>query len=115
ADAQQDKVYAQRFGRRGPGERLLPESSLHIESFSAWLEGREKEVWGSGPGLRGREGRLPPETPVADAASWDARPESLLALGVGRYLQGERDDVWTVEPLYLRPSSAEEKLRGSGC
>jgi tRNA threonylcarbamoyladenosine biosynthesis protein TsaB len=114
ADAQQDKIYVQRFGRRAPGEHQSPESPLHIEPFSAWLAQREKEVWVSGPGLRGREGRLPPETRVVDAAFWEARPESLLALGVSRYLQGERDDVWTVEPLYLRPSSAEEKLRGAG-
>jgi hypothetical protein len=28
-------------------------------------------------------------------------------LGWARYQAGERDNVWTAEPLYLRPSSAE--------
>ena len=40
-------------------------------------------------------------TPFAD--------ETLLQLGLARYQAGARDDPWALEPLYLRPSSAEEQ------
>jgi tRNA A37 threonylcarbamoyladenosine modification protein TsaB len=46
---------------------------------------------------------------VVSPSDWDPRPESILCLGLARYLAGERDDVYALEPLYLRPSSAEEK------
>jgi tRNA A37 threonylcarbamoyladenosine modification protein TsaB len=52
---------------------------------------------------------LPPGTPVVPAEEWDPRPESLLRLGLPRFLRGEADDVHSVEPLYLRRSSAEEQ------
>jgi tRNA A37 threonylcarbamoyladenosine modification protein TsaB len=42
---------------------------------------------------------------------WEPRPESLLALALRRWAAGERDDPFAVEPLYLRPSSAEEQWR----
>jgi tRNA threonylcarbamoyladenosine biosynthesis protein TsaB len=109
ADAQQDKVYAQRFERRSPGEELAAVSPLGIQKFAAWLEALPPGGWVSGPGLRGQEGRLPPGVRAVDAAHWDPQPGSLLELGLARYRRGERDDVWAVEPLYLRPSAAEEQ------
>jgi tRNA threonylcarbamoyladenosine biosynthesis protein TsaB len=111
ADAQQDRVYVQRFGRSSSSERMEPRSPLHIEPFAQWLEQREQEVWASGPGLRGHEGQIAAQARIADPVCWDPRPESLLELGLHRFLQGERDNVWALEPLYMRPSSAEEKCQ----
>jgi tRNA threonylcarbamoyladenosine biosynthesis protein TsaB len=111
ADAQQDKVYVQRFARSAPGADPLPERPLAICTFSEWLAQAEASVWVSGPGLRGREGRLPEGTRPVEAGLWDPRPESLLRIGLARYRRGERDDVWALEPLYLRPSSAEERWK----
>jgi len=42
------------------------------------------------------------------------QPESLLRLGLKRYRREERDDVGTLEPIYLRPSSAEEQWQRLG-
>jgi tRNA threonylcarbamoyladenosine biosynthesis protein TsaB len=109
ADAQQDKVYAQRFERPGAGAAAVPLSPLAIERFDDWLARQSESAWVSGPALRVYATRLPADCPVASADLWDPRPESLLRLGLARYLAGERDDVWTLEPIYLRPSSAEEK------
>jgi tRNA threonylcarbamoyladenosine biosynthesis protein TsaB len=106
ADAQQGKVYVQGFARAAPA------TPLRIEPFADWLARREPSSWATGPGLRGHEQRLPPDARVIEPRLWDPQAESLLRLGLARYRAGARDDVWSVEPLYLRPSSAEENWRG---
>jgi len=62
----------------------------------------------SGPGIRGKEERLPGRW-LAEPFCREPTPESLLLLGLERLERGERDDFWALEPLYLRPSAAEEK------
>jgi tRNA A37 threonylcarbamoyladenosine modification protein TsaB len=54
---------------------------------------------------------LSSETLVAAAETWEPQAESLLLLGLARFRSGQADDLWNVEPLYLRPSSAEENWR----
>ena len=112
ADAQQGKVYVQGFGRAAPAEFPLPATPLRIEPFADWLARREPSAWATGPGLRAHEQHLLADPRVVDRGLWDPQPESLLRLGLARYRAGIRDDVWSVEPLYLRPSSAEENWRG---
>ena len=107
ADAQQDKVYVQSFGRHGNDWRPL--TTLAIRSFADWLKERGASTWATGPGLRKWEAHLPPNVPHVESARWEPEAESLLRLGLARYLAGERDDLWALEPLYLRPSSAEEQ------
>lgn len=103
ADAQQNKLYAQRFERsRATGE-------LTIVPFQEWLATLQPGDWVSGPGLRNQEQRLPSFVQVAAPNLRDPQPESLLKIGLARWQRGERDDFWTLEPLYLRPSAAEEK------
>jgi tRNA threonylcarbamoyladenosine biosynthesis protein TsaB len=115
ADAQQENVYVQRYARGGGGE-VQATSPLKIQALSEWLTEAERAdpLWVSGPALRLHRGRLPSALRVVDEALWEPRPDSLLRLGLARYQAGLRDDLWTLEPLYLRPSSAEEKWRGQG-
>ncbi len=108
-DAQQDKVYLQEFGRAAGDDVLRPRSELRIEPFPDWLARRAPDAWATGPGLRRHEDRLGGMVNLVAADHWDPRPESLLRLGLPRYRAGERDDFWALEPLYLRPSSAEEQ------
>ncbi|HEY7153891.1 MAG TPA: tRNA (adenosine(37)-N6)-threonylcarbamoyltransferase complex dimerization subunit type 1 TsaB [Gemmataceae bacterium] len=109
ADAQQDKIYVQPFARSEEGWRPL--SELAIRPFADWLAAREADTAVMGPGLRKWAARLPAEVPLVDASLWEPRSASLLRIGLTRYLAGERDDPWALEPLYLRPSSAEEQWR----
>jgi tRNA threonylcarbamoyladenosine biosynthesis protein TsaB len=109
ADAQQEKVYVQGFVRYDCGGTFTPSTPLTIEPFAAWLQRREATAWVSGPGLTVMGSRLPEGVPTVPAENWFPQPESALILGLRRYRAGERDDLWSVEPLYLRPSSAEEK------
>ncbi len=110
ADAQQEKVYAQRFACSTAPGLWKPADALRIVPFSDWLTQLPQGTWVSGPGLEGREDRLPAYARVAPAPDWRPRAASLLALGCQRWQRGENDDAYAVEPLYLRPSAAEEKL-----
>jgi tRNA threonylcarbamoyladenosine biosynthesis protein TsaB len=111
-DAQQDKVYVQPFGRAGEGWTAL--APLAIRPFADWLKEREPSAWVTGPGLRRWESHLAPEVARIEPASWEPKAASLLQLGLARYLAGESDDLWSLEPIYLRPSSAEEQWRARG-
>jgi tRNA threonylcarbamoyladenosine biosynthesis protein TsaB len=111
ADAQQGKIYVQTFERAAGGgwQALTP---IRIERFDDWLAGREPASGVSGPGLMVHGKKLPANALVVSASDWDPRAASLLKLGLIRLRAGERDDPWTLEPLYLRPSAAEEQRRG---
>jgi tRNA threonylcarbamoyladenosine biosynthesis protein TsaB len=101
ADAQQGKVYAQRFGTH-------PEP-LAIVPFEMWLESaRARHAAVTGPALELYADRVT-GVKVLPADSWLPTPVTLLQLGLARLEKGERDDPFAVEPLYLRGSSAEEK------
>jgi tRNA threonylcarbamoyladenosine biosynthesis protein TsaB len=107
-DAQQDKVYVQRFERIGTqGYRsVMP---LGIVAWAEWLTKRDATAWISGTGLYRFRDRLPANCLVVDRECWDPKPEALLQLGQEHYVRGERDDPRTLAPLYLRLSSAEEQ------
>jgi tRNA threonylcarbamoyladenosine biosynthesis protein TsaB len=109
ADAQQEKVYVQRFVREVPGGNWEAPSPLAIRPLAEWLATRESDVWVSGPGLRPYGSKLPPGSRLLDSAKWDPQAASLLRLGLARFREGRREDPWTLEPLYLRPSAAEEQ------
>jgi tRNA threonylcarbamoyladenosine biosynthesis protein TsaB len=109
ADAQQDKIYVQPFLRESAGWRPL--ADLAIRPFADWLAARDSSAAVTGPGLHRWAARLPVDVPVIEPSLWEPQPASLLHIGLSRYLAGERDDPWALEPLYLRPSSAEEQWR----
>ena len=105
ANAQQDKLYVQSFVRQEGGWQAS--TPLSIVPAATWLMNRSRDAWVSGPGLALVADRLSGECRrVADALP--GLP-SLLRLGMQRHELGERDDIWKVEPLYARASSAEEK------
>jgi tRNA threonylcarbamoyladenosine biosynthesis protein TsaB len=105
ADAQQQKVYLQRF------EHGAPASPLTIRPAAEWLAGTPSP-WVSGPGLRLHGVGLPAHVHAVEESQWEPRPEGLLALALRRWAAGEHDDPFAVEPLYLRPSSAEQQWQG---
>lgn len=109
ADAQQDKIYWQRFRRPEAAADFLPLGPLQIRKVADWLRERDPLTWISGPWLQEHAERLPGELRLVAEEFRQPRVENLLELGLARYVAGERDDPWLLEPLYLRPSSAEEK------
>jgi tRNA threonylcarbamoyladenosine biosynthesis protein TsaB len=109
ADAQQNKIYWQRF-QRGVDQKWETIQALSIVPLEQWLAAAEPSWTVTGPGLHLHLAQVSACFPVLEETSWDPRAESLLKAGLARYLAGERDEIWNLEPLYLRPSSAEEKM-----
>ncbi len=105
ADAQQDKVYVQRFARTGPVTELV------IQPFAEWSGTVPPGTWVSGPGLEIFGDRLPPQVRRVSPGTELPSVESLLALGLERLGRGEKDEPFALEPLYLRASAAEENFR----
>lgn len=101
ADAQQDKIYVQRFGQ-------TPQP-LSIGPLDAWIQGAEPTTVVTGPGLETFSHRLAASVRLLPTETWLPQPSGLLAVALRRLERGDRDDVHQVEPLYLRASSAEEK------
>ncbi|HZT83706.1 MAG TPA: tRNA (adenosine(37)-N6)-threonylcarbamoyltransferase complex dimerization subunit type 1 TsaB, partial [Gemmataceae bacterium] len=112
ADAQQGRVYVQGFARPAAGAAWEARQPLAIRPLTEWLANRDPAAWVTGPGLQPYGKRLPEGVRTTDPALWHPQPEGLLRLGLARYLAGERDDVYAVEPLYLRPSAAEQQWQG---
>jgi tRNA threonylcarbamoyladenosine biosynthesis protein TsaB len=106
ADAQQQHVYAQVWQRTGDGWSAI--APLAIRPFADWLANLHEGVWVSGPAVRLYESQFTDRNPRVPAEFREALPESLLELGLLRWRAGEADDVHALEPLYLRPSNAEE-------
>jgi tRNA threonylcarbamoyladenosine biosynthesis protein TsaB len=107
ADAQQDKVYVQSYEHTATGWEAR--GPLSIRPFTAWVAARAADAAVTGPGLRKWAGHVPPGVPVVDRARWEPQAAHVLTIGLSRLAGGERDDLYAIEPLYLRPSSAEEQ------
>lgn len=107
-DAQQGKVYVGRFGR-SPGGAIEPRGDVVIEHFESWGASVEDGAWVTGPALERQFSLVPSRARLAPRDTWNPGLAPLWRLGMANYLAGRRDDFWALEPLYLRPSSAETK------
>lgn len=105
ADAQQRNLYVQRFRRSGDSWQS---SDLAILAAKDWIDKLDRQTRVTGPGLSIVEADLPASQPRVPLEAREPATSSLLRLGLKRWRAGEADDFWTAEPLYLRPSSAEE-------
>jgi tRNA threonylcarbamoyladenosine biosynthesis protein TsaB len=105
ADAQQQNVYVQRWSHAAGAWSSQP---LQICPAAEWLAGLKPHIWVTGPGLPLHESRVPAANPRVPLELRDPQPARLLELGLERWRRGEADDPWTLEPLYLRASNAEE-------
>lgn len=106
ADAQQGKIYVQHFVAGAPGP-------LEIKPFAAWLTTVQPGTAVTGPGVAIFADQLPTSLRLLPREIWLPGPEAVLALGRERWQRGERDDPFTLEPVYHRASSAEEKVGSS--
>jgi len=108
ADALQGHIYLQRFTRSHSGWQAADE--LRIERAEDCLNVAAAGTWVTGPGVKVFANRIPPDCPMVSEADREPRVESLLGVGLrGKPLT--REEMFGLEPLYLRGSSAEEKAK----
>lgn len=114
ADAQQDRVYHQRFALDHAARSVSPESDLSVLEGPAWRGSLTPSTLITGPGLTQQSKHLPPDQKIAPESLRHPPLSSLLEAALLRLQSQTLVDPFTVEPLYARPSSAEEKWTALG-
>ncbi|AWM41935.1 tRNA threonylcarbamoyladenosine biosynthesis protein TsaB [Gemmata obscuriglobus] len=107
SDALQGQVYAQRFARQH--DDWLPSTDLQITSAKDFAAVIVPEDWLSGPGLAVYDSQLTATNPRVNETDREPRVESIFAVGSRLMRPLTREEMFALEPLYLRGSSAEEK------
>jgi tRNA threonylcarbamoyladenosine biosynthesis protein TsaB len=108
SDAQRGDYFAAEYRREDPGVWLRTQPAAIVEGGS-WLASRTAAERIIGPGVcRIAEASTPA---CVVRAEWATRPSAaaIARMGRDRLSAGEADDVWTLAPIYIRPSAAEEK------
>ena len=109
ADALQNQVYAKQFTRNA-GEWGAA-NELRIVPVEEWRDSAVSGMWISGPGVKVYVDRIPQTCLIVPESDREARVESVFAVG-RRLASLSRAEMFALEPLYLRGSSAEEKAKG---
>lgn len=107
SEAQRGDLFVSRFVRDSSGawEMPLPLASVKIAD---WLAGLSDDDTVAGPGLERILTDLTGRTRALERAAWVPTAVEIGRLGLARARAGVFSDPWTLEPLYLRRSSAEE-------
>jgi tRNA threonylcarbamoyladenosine biosynthesis protein TsaB len=109
ADAQQEKLYLQAHRRIAATQPFVSAGDLRVVPGREWATARRPNVAVTGPGLVKALPWLPKETVTAPPETWQPTIGGLLNVGWELFRRGIRSDPLRLEPLYLRPSSAEEQ------
>jgi len=111
ADAQRGDVYVAEWERDPAGGPIRLTQPCRVEPLLAWLQRLTPSAVILGPGLDSTAIRasLPPDRLPVDPRSNFPGGGQLIQLALDADAAGRHDDVWKLEPRYLRRSSAEEK------
>src|SRR5262245_63282014 len=104
ADALQGQIYLQRFTRTG--DEWIPADELRITPVDEWLSIISAGTWVSGPGVKMYADRIPAHAQLVPEADCEPRIESVFTAG-SQFAPVTREELFALEPLYLRGSSAE--------
>jgi tRNA threonylcarbamoyladenosine biosynthesis protein TsaB len=107
ADAQQDKIYAQRFENNN--SHLISASELKIVNAAEWMATRDISFAIAGPGVTKVQPLISANQGMVVEQSGNINKESFLALALKKLFSHHSDDPLSLQPLYLRRSSAEEQ------
>ena len=112
SDAQRGDLYAADFARDAHGSPLVRSTETRVVRFDEWAAALSPGTLVLGPAaaLERVAAALPPtaELPDDPDAHWPD-PTRLASFAREIWDSGRREDVWFLEPVYLRRSSAEEQ------
>ena len=110
-DAQQANLYVARFERKPEASAPVQLGEIRVLPAQGWLTELTPTDFVLGPAVPRLEQELAGRCRVAAPGLHLPRAEAVLAVGRRAAAAGRRDDFWSLEPLYLRASSAEVKWR----
>ncbi|QEH34164.1 tRNA threonylcarbamoyladenosine biosynthesis protein TsaB [Aquisphaera giovannonii] len=118
ADAQRGDVYAAAWERDVADAPLRKVMDSRLEPLAAWSARLVEGDHVRGPAVASPAIRrvIPPAAIVADAVPDDGRgrSEAILEMALKAWGAGRRDDLWALEPRYLRRSAAEDQRDARG-
>lgn len=107
-DAHRGEVYSATFCRaRDDGWEM--EGGVRIISETDWLAQSNSGRAFAGPALEKLAARLPTGAVLVERSLWHPSATSLAELAIRKLAAGARSDPWSLVPLYVRRSAAEEK------
>jgi len=107
-DAQRGDFFAAEY-RCDEEQEWCCTTPVAIVSGHEWLAARSPSERVVGPGVCRVADEATPAQIVREP--WAVEPSATIVaqLGAQRLQRGATDDVWTLAPIYIRPSAAEEK------
>ena len=108
ADAQQQRIYTAWFRSDEPGMTART-SPTELHSTEEWLASLQPGDVVTGPAVGRWVDRIPPACRIVIEDERLPNAESLLALCRREFTAGRFVDLHGLEPIYLRPSAAEER------
>jgi tRNA threonylcarbamoyladenosine biosynthesis protein TsaB len=107
-DAQRQQLFSATYRRENGDLRSVGQAAIVDQPH--WLASLPADVVVTGPGLTRVLQQLPAGVVVADQRFWNPQAATVGRLAGLDSRAGKRDDLWKLNPLYFRPSAAEEKL-----
>jgi tRNA threonylcarbamoyladenosine biosynthesis protein TsaB len=109
-EAQRNDVYVGQYLRESAGG-FVRQGTLTIKSVPEFCGSFDQITAAvvTGPAIEKVQSELPSGTPTISADVGIPRAEWIGRIGLRMIQAGQEDDVWTLEPFYLRKSAAEEK------
>lgn len=113
-DAQRGELFVAQWQRDAADANVWRETTApRIVDGSTWIANLAPGTVISGPGLRRWREQVPPDVEVVAEERWQPRAATVGQLAWRKHEAGERQDLWSLAPNYLRESAAEEKLAAS--
>lgn len=107
ADAQRHDLYVADFHREHPGGPVLRSGPTRFEGRDTWLSQLRPGMLALGPGLQRFATPLPAFLADSDPSWHEPRAEAMIAASLEAWEEGGEAN-WSLEPLYLRRSAAED-------
>ena len=112
ADAQRGDLFVADFDRNDADSPLVRRGITRLENARDWSSRVAEGTFVLGPALLRSTFEVPLGAILATENDRLPLPSGLISSAMEAYRSGRSDDPWTLEPVYLRRSAAEDKRDG---